>query len=86
MTSVLRKIPIANLLVPPQLPEIPAPAPIVLPSPTAPDDERKAAQAAAAEKRKKIRAQGGRQKTILTGPLGAPPPLANITRKTLLGA
>ena len=83
---------------PPVTAKAPAPtiAPTIAPTPPVPPKitaaaevdiakEKKVAQVAAEEKRKKLRGQVGRRATIRTSPLGAQVPEASIARKTLLG-
>ncbi len=96
MTSFLKKIPIVGSLISPKQPRIPERAPLPPPprsiadidpkAVNASEADKKAAQIAAAEKRRKLRGQAGRKSTFRTGALGAVVPSGNIARKTLLGA
>lgn len=86
MGGIIRKIPIIGPILAPE-PRAVAP-PAVAPPPEARRSasvEAKAAQVAAAEKRKKLRGQAGKRATILTSPLGTPVSSADVARKTLLG-
>ena len=96
MTSFLKKIPIVGSLIAPKQPRVPertspperARRLVDIESKAADTTEadKKAAQIAAAEKRRKIRGQAGRSSTFRTGALGATVPVGNVARKTLLGA
>ena len=80
MTGLLRKIPIVSAFVPPEQPRVaPQLANLIR------GVDPKAAQEAAAEKRKKLRRGVGREATIRTSPLGATAPAGSVARKTLLG-
>ncbi len=87
MTGILKKIPIIGSLVPtPPPPPTPTVTPPPVPEvPRSASVEARAAQVAAAEKRKRLRGQAGKRATILTSPLGAPLSATSVTRKTLLG-
>ncbi len=91
MTGFLRKIPVVSAFVPPKQPSVPERAQPSISdidprAVSATEAEKKAAQTAAAEKRRKVRGQSGRSSTQRTGALGATVPVGNIARKTLLGA